>query len=163
MTLRCHRRDEERGATEGVAAEFRSRPPITWVVAAVLLGVKAVLGLWAALVVLVSSPTRPQSFLGHPVSRRGVLVGLLLVALVAVTVAVAVALVRGRPAARWAGLVLELVAVALALSRLDTRPTTAYVALVLSGAVILLLIIPLRPRPGPVTDRGPRFADELEE
>ncbi len=146
-----------------MAAEFRNRPPITWALAAVVLGVKAVLGLWAALVVLVSSPTRPQSFLGHPVSRRGVFVGLLLVALVAITIAVAVGLLRGRPGARWAGLALELVAVALALSRLDTRPTTAYVALALSAAVILLLIVPLRPSPRPVDEPRLRFADDLED
>lgn len=139
----------------------RSRPPVTWVAAAALLGAKAILGLWAALVVLVSSPTRPQSFLGHPVSRRGVLVGLLLVALVGITIAVAASLLQGRPGARWAGLVVEAVVVILALSRLDTRPTTAYVGLALSGAVIVLLAVPLRPEP---VDAPPsRFADDLEE
>lgn len=130
--------------------------------AAAILIVKAVLGLWASLVVLVSSPTRPQSFLGHPVSRRGVLIGLLLVALVAVTVAVAVSLLRGRPGARWAGLALEAVVVVLALSRLDSRPKTAYVGLALSGAVILLLLVPLAPRLA--AESQPRLAaDELEE
>jgi hypothetical protein len=132
------------------------------VLAAVVLGAKAVLGLWAALVVLVSSPTRPQSFLGHPVSRRGVLVGLLLVALVAVTVAVAVSLLRGRRGARWAGLILEALAAGLTVSRLDTRPTTAYVGLALSGAVILLLLVPLRPTLAAERPH-PRFADDLEE
>jgi hypothetical protein len=126
-------------------------------VAAAILGVKAVLGLWAALIVLSASPTRPHNFLGYPVSRRGVLVGLLLVALAAVTMAVAVGLARWRPGARWAAFGLEAVAVGLALSRLPSRPRVAWVALALSAAVVLLLAVPVgrRPRPPPPTTPDP--------
>lgn len=130
-----------------MAAGRGNRPPPTWSLAAAILFVKAGLGLWAAVVVLSSSPTRPQSFLGYPVSRRGVLIGLVLVVLVVVTVAVAAGLVRWRPGARWAAFVLEVVAVALALSRLPSRPRVAYVSLALSITVILLLLVPTGRRP----------------
>ena len=127
-----------------MAVERGNRPPVTWAGAAAILFVKAGLGLWAALVVLSSSPTRPQSFLGQPVSRRGTLIGLLLVALVAASVVVAVGLLRSRSRARLAAFVLEAVVVALSLSRLPTRPGPAYLSLALSGAVILLVLFPTR-------------------
>ncbi|MFN2606385.1 MAG: hypothetical protein ABR511_00615 [Acidimicrobiales bacterium] len=116
--------------------------PITRAVAAAMLAVKAVLGLWAAIVVFSASATRTRRFLGQVVHRRLVGAGVLLLLLVAATVVVAAGLVLGLSWARIAAFVLEGAAAVVALSRLGTRPGAAVVSLLLSAVVVALLLVP---------------------
>lgn len=107
--------------------------------AAGLLGLKALLGLWAAIVLFSASATQPHSFLGQAVRRRAGGVGFVLLVFVAATVAVIVGLVQARPWAPTATYVLEGFSALLALTRIGRRPGAAILALALSAAVVTLV------------------------
>ena len=124
----------------GVVQE-RPQVPTAHVAAAALLGLKALLGLWAAIVVLSASATRPHSFLGQAVRRRAAGVGFLLLVLVAVTVVVVVALLQRAAWAPVATYVLEGLAALLALTRIGSRPRAAILALILSAAIVALVYL----------------------
>ena len=109
--------------------------------AAALLALKAVLGLWAAVVALTASATQPHTFLGQAVRRRAGGVGFVLLVFVAVTVVVIVGLVQGLSWAPIATYVLEGLAALLALSRIGTRPRAAILALILSAAIVTLVYV----------------------
>ena len=125
--------------TEGV--QERRSAPTAHIAAAALLGLKAVLGLWAAIVVLSASATRPHSFLGQAVRRRAGGIGFLLLVFVAVTVVVLIALVQGASWAPIATYVLEGLAVLLALTRIGSRPRAAILAIVLSAIIVTLVYL----------------------
>jgi hypothetical protein len=107
----------------------------------VLLGLKALLGLWAAIVVLSASASRPRSFLGQAVHRRVAGVGFLLLVFVAATVVILVGLVQRASWAPIAAYVLEGLAVVLALTRIGTRPRAAILSLVLSAVIVTLVYL----------------------
>ena len=129
-----------RGAHTGVVQE-PARPPTAHLAAAALLVLKALLGLWAAIVVLSASAARPHSFLGQAVRRRAGGLGFLLLVFVAATVVVVVGLVQGVSWAPVATYVLEGLSILLALTRIGTRPRAAVLALVLSAIVIALVYV----------------------
>src|SRR5438270_13237312 len=121
--------------------ERPARTPTAHLVAAGLLGLKALLGLWAAVVALTASATRPHTFLGQAVRRRAGGVGFVLLVFVAVTVVVIVGLVQGLSWAPIATYVLEGLAALLALSRIGTRPRAAILAPNLSAAIVHLVSV----------------------
>lgn len=125
--------------------------PSAHLAAAALLIIKALLGLWAAIVLLTASATRPHTFLGQAVSRRVRGAGLLALLLVVATVVIAVALSMGRPWGPPAAYVLEGLAVVLALTRIVTRPRAAILSLVLSALVVGLVASGSRSRPNAPT------------
>lgn len=118
---------------EGLAARTR----IT--VAAVVLTLKTVLGLWAVFVLVSASADNPRSFLGADVDSRQIGLGTLVLGLALVTLVVIVNLMRFRRWARWAAIVLESFAIVLALTLVGRAAGPALVAIVLALAVITLL------------------------
>ena len=112
------------------------RLPATVTFAAVVLVVKAALGLWAAYALLTASRTHHLSFLGGTVTSRHAALGVLLLALAVASVGVAGALAQMRRRARMAAFGLEAVGVALAVARLGTHPGSSLVSLALSAVII---------------------------
>src|SRR3989337_423692 len=106
--------------------------------AAGILLLKAALGLWASIALVTASAGNEKSFLGETIRTREPALAVLILVLAAITVAVAVQLVRLRPWARTAAVVLEILAIALAVSRIGSATGAALVAIVLSVAVIVL-------------------------
>ena len=101
---------------------------------------KAALGVWAAIALLTASADHEKSFLGETIDERRTGLGLLISALVLVTIFVVFQLLRLRPWARTAAVVLECLAIVLALSRLPNAVGPSLVATVLSVAVITLVV-----------------------
>lgn len=114
-------------------------PPSTHLAAAGILGLKALLGLWAAVVLFTASSTQPHTFLGQAVRRRAGGAGFVLLVFVAATVAVIVGLLQARPWAATATYVLEGLAALASLTRIGRRPGAAILALALSAAVVTLV------------------------
>jgi hypothetical protein len=108
-------------------------------VAAVVLALKAVLGLWAAWALVTASTDNQRSFLGADIDGRQIGLGTLVLGLAFVTLVVIFNLMRFRRWARWAAIVLESFAVVLALTLVGRAAGPALVAVVLSLAVITLL------------------------
>jgi len=113
----------------------------TWTVAGVILIVKAVLGGWAAVVVLAASRQHHRSFLNATITRRHGGLGLVLVVMTAATIVVAVGLLRRLSWARVAAYILEGVAIVTAVSRLGSSPGLAVLSMALSVAVIALVAV----------------------
>ncbi len=125
-----------------------NRAPTAHKVAAGLLGLKAVLGLWAVVVLFSASTARPRTFLGAAVRRRAGGVAIVLLLFVVATVVVLVGLVQARSWAPVSAYVLEALAVLLALSRIGRRPGAAVLSLALSAAIVSLVASARRsPRP----------------
>lgn len=110
------------------------------IAAAVLLAIKAVLGIWAAFALLTATRSDHKTFLGESIESRRTGLGLLVVALVIVTALVAFQLVRLRPWARLGAFVLEGAAIALAITRIGSAPGPAIISLLFSIAVIGLVL-----------------------
>jgi len=135
-----------------------TRLPASVAGAAVLLAVKASLGLWAGYALVSASRAHHRSFLGETVTvpHRGL--GWTLVALAAVSLAVAVALLRAAPWARIGVLGLEAVGAALALTRVASHTSSSVLSLALSVVIVTLVVVPssaqalgpVLPRPRPV-------------
>jgi hypothetical protein len=113
--------------------------------AAGILLLKAALGLWASIALVTASADNEKSFLGETIRTREPALAVLLLVLTGITVAVAVQLVRLRPWARTAAVVLEILAIALAVSRIGSATGAALVAIVLSVAVIVLVLTAREP------------------
>ncbi|MEY2474940.1 MAG: hypothetical protein QOG87_255 [Actinomycetota bacterium] len=88
-------------------------------IAAVLLAVKGVLGVWAGLVLMTTSPTDPRSFLGSEVHTRRTGLGLVILVLSVVTLLIAAAVIRWAPRAVPAALALSAAIVGLLLASRD--------------------------------------------
>jgi hypothetical protein len=131
-------------------AVSRSRPA-TFVVSAVVLAVKAGLGLWAAYALMTASRTHHRSFIGAAVTTRHTGLGLLLLLLAAVSLAAAFGLVAAQPWARPSVFGIEALGAVLAMSRIASRPASSLLSLSLSSLIILLLLI--RPVATPVSRR----------
>src|SRR5918999_1960511 len=76
-------------------------------VAAAVLALKVVLGLWAAFALLTASADDPQTFFGETINSRQTGLGLFVGALALVTLIVITYLVRFRRWARWAAIAIE--------------------------------------------------------
>jgi hypothetical protein len=119
-----------------------TRRPTMVTVAAVVLALKAALGVWASYALLSASRTHHRCFLGGTVTSRHTGLGVLMFVLAAASVVVVAALALMRQRARMAAFALEGVGIILALSRLGTRPGSSLVSLVLSAVIIGSLLSP---------------------
>lgn len=115
-------------------------PPGTVIAAAILLGVKVVLGIWVALILFSATRLHHRRFLGAVVRRHHPGLGVLLLVFVAVTVAVIIGLVTLSAWARIAAFVLEGVTIVAALIEIASRPGVSLFSVVLSLIVIGLLV-----------------------
>jgi hypothetical protein len=131
-------------------AVSRSRPA-TFVVSAVVLAVKAGLGLWAAYALMTASRTHHRSFIGSAVTARHTGLGLLLLLLAAVSLVAVGALLSGRRWARASVFGIEGIGAALAISRIASRPASSLVSLGLSAVIVGLLLS--RPAASPMSRR----------
>ena len=134
MITSANRLEETILAIRGLADRTRL------MVAAALLALKVVLGLWAAFALLTASADDPQTFFGETINSRQTGLGLFVGALALVTLIVITYLVQFRRWARWAAIAIEAVATVLAGSRLGSATVPALVSIVLSLAVITLLM-----------------------
>ena len=116
--------------------------PASVLVATMLLGLKAVLGLWGGLALLTASPSHHRRFLTEVIRDRHRSVGVMLLVLVAVAFVVLIGLVRLRLWGWVGALALEAVGVVLALSKVASRPAPATVSLALSAGVTIALLTP---------------------
>jgi hypothetical protein len=124
-----------------------NRTPTRYKVAAGLLAFKAVLGLWAAVVLFSASRGRARTFLGAAVRRRAGGLGVVVLVFVAAAVVVVIGLWQARPWAPVSAYVLEAMAVLLALSRIGRRPGAALLSLALSAAIVSLVAAGSRSAP----------------
>jgi hypothetical protein len=133
-----------------------TRLPGAVVSAAVLLAIKASLGIWGGYVLVSASRAHHRSFLGETISTAHRNLGWALVTLAAVSLVMAVALVRAAPWARLGVFALETVGAVLALSRLVSHPRSSVVSLALSAVIVALVVMRSSARAlGPVFP-GPR-------
>ncbi|MGH2729325.1 MAG: hypothetical protein ACRDJI_01815 [Actinomycetota bacterium] len=105
-----------------------------------ILLLKAALGLWGGFVLMTTSASDEKSFLGETITKRRTGLGLLILLLAAITVVVAVQLVRYKPWARPTAVALEVLGIILAATRLGSVLGAALVSIVLSVAVITLVL-----------------------
>lgn len=118
----------------------RKTVPGALTAAAVLLGVKAALGILLGLALVAASERRHLTFVGQTLAHRRAGLGLLLLILAALTIVVVVGLLRLSGAARIGAFVLEGLSIVLALTRVGSRPGLAVVSVAISAAVIVLLV-----------------------
>ena len=108
--------------------------------AAVLLGMKAALGVLIGLALLAVSSRRHFTFAGQTLAHRRGGLGLLLIVLAVITIVVLVGLLRLSAAARVGTFVLEGVSAVLALTRIGSRPGLAILSIGISVVVVVLLL-----------------------
>lgn len=118
----------------------KQSPPGTVIAAAILMGVKVVLGLWVTAILFSATRLHHRRFLGAVVRRHHPGLGLVLLLFVVLTIVVLIGLVTLLAWARIAAFVLEGITIVLALIGIAKRPELAVFSIVFSLVVIGLLV-----------------------
>ena len=114
--------------------------PKTITAVAVLLGVKAALGLWLTAVLFSASAVHHRRFLGEMITARHARLGVVILVFCLATIAMLVGLLTLQAWARIGVLVLEAASVILALTRIGSHPGSAVVSLAFSAVIVSLVL-----------------------